>query len=59
MRKEIGKYFIDISKLVFGGVVLSGILGIEDVSRATLLSIGILTTLILALGGFLLIKEEK
>ena len=59
MKKELGKYLLDVSKLVFGGVVLSGILRIEDVSKIIVLGSGIITTLLLAIGGFLLLKEKN
>lgn len=33
IRGEIGKYFLDVSKLLFGGVVLASIIRMEDVSK--------------------------
>ena len=33
LRKEIVKYFIDISKLLFGGIVLAALLKIETISK--------------------------
>ncbi|MBW8051019.1 MAG: ABC transporter permease [Cytophagales bacterium] len=58
MRKEIGQYLIDISKLVFGGVVLGTIFNIGDIPKSTLLLLGVLATLIFAIWGFLLIKDK-
>jgi hypothetical protein len=55
MRKELGKYFIDISKLTFGGVVLSVILEISA-NKLIVLIAGSLATILLALWGFLLLK---
>ncbi len=39
MFGEIGKYCLDISKLIFGGVILAGIMKL-DVSRTSLFIIG-------------------
>jgi hypothetical protein len=40
-NKELEKYFLDISKLIFGGIVIASIIKIENVSRYELLMIGI------------------
>ncbi|MCH8318581.1 MAG: hypothetical protein IIA88_08805 [Bacteroidetes bacterium] len=58
MREEIGKFFVDIAKLVFGGVVLGTIFNIGDIPQLTLLLFGVLATLIFAIWGFLLIKDK-
>jgi hypothetical protein len=59
MRKEVCKHFIDLSKLIFGGVVLSSILQVEDVSKMYILILGALTALLAVTGGFYLIKSSK
>jgi hypothetical protein len=59
LRKEIGKYFIDISKLVLGGVVLASVIKIEDISRIAILLVGILVTLITATIGFIIYKNKE
>ena len=59
MRKEIGKYLLDVSKLVFAGVVLSSVLKVEDISKFLLLFIGLTVTFLLALFGFLYIKKGE
>ncbi|MBW8051315.1 MAG: ABC transporter permease [Cytophagales bacterium] len=58
MRKEIGKYLLDVSKLVFGGVVLSTILKIEDFSKLKLFVWGMTATFIIALLGFIFINKK-
>ncbi len=58
-RKEIAKYFIDISKLIFGGVVLASIIKIDDVSKVTVSMIGLLVTILLALIGFIILKQKN
>ena len=56
--KEFGKYFLDISKLIFGGIVIASIIKIENASRLTLLMVGIIVTSIFALIGFRLLKRK-
>ena len=57
MREEIGKYLLDVSKLVFGGVVLGSIFQIEEMSKFVVLTIGVLVTLFLAIWGFILLRK--
>jgi hypothetical protein len=57
IRKKIADYLLDISKLVFAGVVLSGIFRIEGVSHLTVLILGISATVVFALIGFVLIRR--
>ena len=59
MRKEVGKYFIDISKLVFGGVVLSTILKIEDFSKIKIFISGMAATIVIATIGFIIFSKDK
>jgi len=59
MRKEIGKYLLDVSKLVFGGVALSTILEVEDFSKVKMLLAGLIITLLLAILGFILLINKK
>ena len=56
MKEKIADYLLDISKLVFAGVVLSGIFKIEGVSHLSVLLLGVSTTIIFALIGFVLIR---
>ena len=48
---EIGKYSLDLSKLVFGGIILAGIMKI-DVNRILLFVLGGLVVLFFAVAGF-------
>lgn len=50
--KEAGKYCLDLSKLVFGGIILAGIMQL-GVNNAVLFSLGLAATACLALLGFL------
>ncbi|HNR18426.1 MAG: ABC transporter permease [Bacteroidetes bacterium] len=57
-NKELGKYFLDISKLIFGGIVIASVIEIENVSKYGLLLIGILITGIFATVGFRILKRK-
>lgn len=37
---EIGAFLVDISKLVFGGIILAGIMEFETINQTTLFIIG-------------------
>ena len=58
MRKELGKYFVDISKLVFGGVVLSQILGVSE-NKTLIILLGLLAAALFAFIGFRVLKHLK
>ena len=55
LMKELGVYCLDISKLIFGGVVLAGIMGLE-INRYWLFGLGSLIVIVIALAGFAFIK---
>ena len=59
VRKEIGKYFIDISKLLFGGIVLATILKIETFSKFWLVGLGLVVSALFALAGFWVLNKNK
>ena len=56
---ESGRYFLDMSKLVFGGLVLVVIMQLENLSNITLLIIGIITVLLSALFGIFLTSKSQ
>ena len=55
---ELGKFMVDIAKLVFGGVILAGIMS-EDINRQLLFSFGSLVVLAFALLGLYVISKNK
>ena len=57
MKEKIADYLLDISKLVFAGVVLSAILQVEGISKSAVLFSGISATVIFALIGFTLARK--
>jgi hypothetical protein len=57
MKETIGNYFLDISKLIFAGVVLSAVLDL-DVSKISVLFVGIYATSVFALMGFLFLRRK-
>jgi hypothetical protein len=58
LRKELGKYLLDVSKLVFGGAVVAGIMK-EEIHLGYVLGIGILAALAFATWGFRLLNTKK
>lgn len=58
LLEEAGKYSLDISKLVFGGVVLAGIMNL-DVNTWILFSIGTIVVTLTAMAGFLMLYLSK
>ncbi|TAF73114.1 MAG: hypothetical protein EAZ53_13735 [Bacteroidetes bacterium] len=54
-KKEIGKFLVDMSKLVFGGVILASIIKTGEIDQKILVIFSLIVTLTLALGGFILI----
>lgn len=48
---EASKYFLDISKLIFAGIALSGITGITE-NKENLIMWGVLAVIAMALVGF-------
>ena len=57
-KKEIGKYLIDASKLIFGGMVLASVLQINNLSKTGIMLFGIIVTL-LSIAGFNLINKNN
>ena len=57
-KYESGKFFVDIAKLVFGGVILAGIMS-EDIDRKLLFTLGSCIVIAFALLGLLIISKNK
>ena len=55
---EIGKFFIDIAKLVFGGIILASIMKIE-INRSLLFILGGISVLVFAASGLMFIALSK
>ena len=51
MMQEYGTYFLDMSKLIFGGIILAGIMNV-GFNNAVLFSVGGLFVFIFAYYGF-------
>ncbi len=58
-EKEVGKYWLDISKLVFGGVVLATIIKIEDINKLMVLGLGVIAAAGFAVLGFIKLKNKN
>ena len=57
-RYELGKFLVDISKLVFGGVILAGIMN-QEIDRQLLFILGSCIVISFALIGLLIISKNK
>lgn len=55
---EGGKFCLDIAKLVFGGVILAGLMK-QDIDFLTLFLVGFGVVIIFAVLGFILISKSK
>lgn len=58
LRKEIGKFFVDVAKLLIGGTVLSSVLKIQGLSNTVVIVVGAVVALILAVIGFIIMNVE-
>ena len=58
MKEHLGKYCLDLSKLVFGGAILSAIMK-ESLPVFWIILVGGLVVAILATSGLLLIKKNN
>ena len=58
LREQLGAYLIDISKLTFGGVVLSVTLDISQ-NKPLVLVVGAIATLVVASWGFILLNLKN
>ena len=56
---ETSKFFIDIAKLVFGGIILGGIMRYESINPALLFSIGGIVVAACFISGLTLIAMSK
>ena len=55
----MGKYFLDLSKLIFAGIVLGNVLNGENFSRVLIIVAGLSSTVFFALIGFMLTQEGE
>lgn len=58
LYEEAGKYLLDVSKLIFGGVILAGVMNL-NVDKIVLFIIGTLAVIVTAVIGFILFKKGK
>ena len=58
LRKEIGKFFVDIAKLLIGGVVLSSVLKIQGLSNTSVIVYGFIVAVLLATLGFIIMNKK-
>ncbi|MBR1410554.1 MAG: ABC transporter permease [Prevotella sp.] len=58
MMQELGKYSLDMSKLIFGGVILAGIMNL-GVNEWVLFGLGGSLVILLAAIGFVFYSKSK
>ena len=58
MKEQIGKYCLDVSKLVLGGAIISTIVK-QDLPITNIVVFGGMAFIILVIAGFLFIKNTK
>ncbi len=58
-RKELGKFFLDVGKLVFAGVILATSLKLEGFSKISLIIVGISSMVFSVIVGILLLNKLK
>ena len=59
LLSESGKFLIDIAKLVFGGIILAGIMKFESINTTLLYSIGGTAVMICFVAGLVLMTLSK
>ncbi len=57
-KENLGKYLLDVSKLIFGGVIISSIMK-QEPNITLIIILGISTSIFCAVGGLFLIKKSK
>lgn len=58
VKSEMGKYLLDVSKLILGGVVLSSVLDL-DANKWTLIAVGTIVSICIAAVGFSVLTKKK
>ncbi|KKB50586.1 DUF6722 family protein [Parabacteroides gordonii] len=58
VKEKAGEFFLDIAKLVFGGIILSGIVN-EPINKWVIYSLGVFFSFLLIMIGFVLIDSSK
>ena len=53
MKKELGKYFLDISKLTFAGIVLVSVMQLDYINNLLILISGLFIVILTAIIGFI------
>ncbi|MCM0719675.1 hypothetical protein DXA15_05215 [Parabacteroides sp. AM58-2XD] len=57
MKERTGNYFLDISKLIFGGIILSGIVS-EPINRWVMYTLATFFSLFLMTMGFVILSNS-
>ena len=58
VKEKAGEFLLDMSKLIFGGIILSGIVN-EPINRWVIYSLGVFFSFFLIMMGFVLIDNSN
>lgn len=58
IREKAGDFLLDMAKLIFGGVLLAGIMA-EDIDRVLLYSIGSVAFIACGVSAYVVFKQDK
>ena len=58
VKEKAGEFLLDMAKLIFGGIILSGIVN-EPIHRWVIYSLGVFFSVFLILMGFVLIDNSN
>lgn len=59
MKKELGKWLMDIAKYVLTAVVVMSLVSDLGAQRWLIYVLGVLTTAVCLIGGLILLREQK
>ena len=57
--EKLGDFLLDMAKLVFGGIILAGIMKYESINSVMLYSVGGMAVIICFLSGLILLTLSK
>ena len=58
VKEKAGEFLLDMAKLIFGGIILSGIVN-ERINRWVIYSLGVFFSFFLIMMGFVLIDNSN
>lgn len=59
MKEELGKWLIDVAKLLFAGIILIGVMKSDSIDEMRLFGVGGISVLACSMAGITLIVSAK